>query len=255
MQGAGPTSPSQDLSSLPEKSTPFRPLLQFLSAALLGGVFVTLPLARLLDPRGAPLALLLYAIVVLAAGWLLFRTYPHRRLGFANIVTLFRATLICALAAPLAHWGVLVSDPSKAWIVVAIAGIALCLDGVDGFLARREGVVSRFGAGFDVEIDSILALSLAILLLQNEKAGWWVLALGLLRYLFVLAGYVLPWLRADLPERFSRKLVCVIQIGALVVLVSPLVDPPASTAVAALVSTMLVWSFLVDIVWLAGNRK
>lgn len=255
MQGAGPTSPSPELGSLPERSAPSRLVVRFMGAAALAGLAVTLPLAWLLDPAGAFAALGLYGLVIAVASWFLFRTYPHRRLGFANLVTLFRASLICALVAPLAHWGFLLTNPAGAWIVVAIAGFALCLDGVDGYLARREGVVSRFGASFDVEIDSILALSLAILLLQGGKAGWWVLALGVLRYLFVIAGYVLPWLRADLPERFSRKLICVIQIGALVVLASPLIAPSASAIIAALVSAMLVWSFAVDIIWLAGKRK
>jgi phosphatidylglycerophosphate synthase len=224
-------------------------------AAALGGVFVTYPIARHLHPAGVLPALTLYGLVVVVASWLLFRSYPHARLGFANIITLIRAMLICALAAPLAHWGLLEADPQRAWVVVAIASVALCLDGIDGYLARRQNVVSRFGAGFDVEIDSILALSLAILLFQNEKAGLWVLGLGVIRYLFVFAGYLLPWLRADLPPRFSRKLVCVIQIATLVLLVSPLVAPPSSVVIAALATAMLVWSFAVDVVWLAHNRR
>jgi hypothetical protein len=79
--------------------------------------------------------------------------------------------------------------------------------------------------------------------------------LGVIRYLFVFAGYLLPWLRADLPPRFSRKLVCVIQIATLVLLVSPLVAPPSSVVIAALATAMLVWSFAVDVVWLAHNRR
>lgn len=254
MQGAGPTSPSPELSSLSERSAPFKPLLQFVLAAIAGGVLITYPLARLFDPAGVPPAMALYATVVLVAASTLYRTYPHARLGYANIVTLLRAALICALAAPLVQWGLLEGEPLKAWIVVAISGVALCLDGIDGYLARREGVVSRFGAGFDVEIDSILAVSLALLLFGSEKAGVWVLGLGVIRYVFVFAGYLLPWLRADLPPRFSRKLVCVIQIATLVVLVSPLVEPPASAVIAALATVMLVWSFAVDIIWLARNR-
>lgn len=254
MQGACPTSPSSELGSLPEKSAPHKPLLSFLSAATLGGLLITLPLAGLLHPPGLPPALILYALVVAVAGWMLLRHYPHARLGVANVITLSRAALICALAAPMAHWGMLEADPGKAWIVVAIASFALCLDGVDGFMARREGLVSRFGAGFDVEIDSILALSLALLVFLNEKAGIWVLGLGLIRYFFVAAGSLLAWMRADLPPRFSRKLVCVVQIAALVLLVSPLVEPPASVLIAALTTAMLVWSFAVDLVWLLRNR-
>ena len=78
-------------------------------------------------------------------------------------------------------------------------------------------------------------------------AGPWVLLLGGMRYLFVLAAFVLPWLAAPLPQRFRRKLVCVIQIGALVILLAPVVMPPVSVGLALVALALLTWSFAADV--------
>jgi len=86
------------------------------------------------------------------------------------------------------------------WTVVAIAVIGVALDGVDGRLARSRNTSSDFGARFDMEIDALLILVLAVLVWNLEKAGMWILAAGLLRYAFVLASYPLPWMERALPR-------------------------------------------------------
>jgi hypothetical protein len=86
------------------------------------------------------------------------------------------------------------------------------------------------------------------------KAGPWLLALGFLRYAWVLAGLVWPWLNGPLPERFSRKAVFVVQIAALIALLAPVVLPPVSQAIAALALLPLLWSFAVDLRWRARHR-
>ena len=45
------------------------------------------------------------------------------------------------------------------------------LDGVDGWLARRRGMSSAFGARFDMEIDALLVQVLAILVWRYGKAA------------------------------------------------------------------------------------
>jgi len=135
-----------------------------------------------------------------------------------------------------------------------VALLALSLDGLDGWLARRSGLTSDFGARFDMEVDSVLALVLACHALANGKAGLWVLALGGMRYAYLAAGIGLPWLRKPLPQRFRRKTVCVLQIAVLIVLIAPGVTPPASTGLAVAATLLLTWSFAIDILWLARRR-
>lgn len=181
------------------------------------------------------------------AGTLLRVHHRHERMGLANIVTSARLGLVAVLV------GLLVAGNPLPYVVIGIATVALSLDGVDGFLARRQRLASRFGAGFDMEVDSLFGLVLAALATLGP-AGPLALALGLPRYLFGAAAVPLPWLSGPLPERYSRKVVCVIQLIALIVLQLPWL--PAGLAMALTVAAVAVvaWSFAVDVVHLARQR-
>ncbi|WP_019955705.1 CDP-alcohol phosphatidyltransferase family protein [Yoonia vestfoldensis] len=184
----------------------------------------------------------------------LIRHYPHERLGLCNVVTHFRATLTAGLAAVLPTAQALTTDPVLAWSVVAIATIALACDGIDGWAARRSGLASSLGARFDMEVDSLLALILALIVWQTGKVGDWVLFLGLMRYLFVAAMWLMPWLNRPTPQRFSGKLVCVIQIAALIALLAPVVTGLWAVGLAGTALALVIWSFGVDIRFLWQTR-
>ena len=164
------------------------------------------------------------------------------KIGPANQITLLRAVLVAGLAS----LGGQPATPVMAWRVVSIAIVAALLDGVDGWVARRTGTVSAFGTRFDMETDAALILVLAILLWQYGKAGPWVLLSGLLRYVFVAAGWLWPWMRSPLASTRRAKIICVVQIVALIVAIAPAVAPPASSLVAAVGLLALCYSFLVD---------
>lgn len=159
----------------------------------------------------------------------------------ANTITALRLAIVLSL------WAV----PSSAgWTLVALATSGAVLDAIDGPVARRQGRTSAFGARFDMETDAFLILTLSILLWRHGKAGAWVIASGLLRYLFVAAGWIWPWMHAPLPESLRRKTVCVVQIVALIVALGPIVPPPVSAPIAAAALAILAWSFWLDIAWL-----
>jgi phosphatidylglycerophosphate synthase len=173
--------------------------------------------------------------------------YPHDRFGLCNLVTLLRAALVAGLIGLL--WvGV------HGWVVLALATLGLALDGVDGWLARREGLTSAFGARFDMETDAALALVLAAHVWMTGMTGAEVLILGLMRYVFVLGFWPFPWLAAPLPERFGRKLVCVVQIAALIVLQVPDLPRAMALMIAWPAVAALIWSFGRDMFWLWRNR-
>lgn len=180
--------------------------------------------------------------------------YPHARFGSCNGVTLFRAGLGASLLTPLlsgdagqAAWG--------GWAVALVALFALLLDGVDGWLARRQGLTSRFGARFDMEIDAALALMLALHAFADGMGGVVVLTLGVMRYVFVAASWVLPWMAAPLPDKFGRKVVCVIQIAALIALQVPILGSGAALGIAWGAVAALLWSFGRDTLWLWRHRS
>ena len=120
-------------------------------------------------------------------------------------------------------------------------------DGADGWLARRSGVASAFGARFDMEIDALLIMALAVLAWQHGKAGGWVLLSGLLRYAFVGCGWFAPWLERPLPPSRRRQAVCVLQILVLCAVVSPAVAASWSGPLAAAALAALTGSFLLGI--------
>ncbi|WP_237220301.1 hypothetical protein [Salipiger sp. CCB-MM3] len=99
-----------------------------------------------------------------------------------------------------------------------------------------------------------MPLLLAAVAWRSGAAGGWVLLLGGLRYLFVSASLLWPWLDAPLPQRFRRKLVCVVQIAVLAGLLAPIAGPPWSELAALLALALLAWSFALDVLWLARRR-
>ncbi|WP_079132362.1 CDP-alcohol phosphatidyltransferase family protein [Streptomyces nanshensis] len=165
-------------------------------------------------------------------------------LGPADLVTLSRAVLAGGTAALVADQG---RDASLV-VVAVVASAALVLDAVDGQVARRTGTSSGLGARFDMEVDAFLILVLSAFV--GLFVGLWVLAIGAIRYVFVAAQQVLPWLRGPLPPSRARKTVAALQGIALVVAGSGLVPGPVAVFVAGGALAALVWSFSRDIAWL-----
>lgn len=230
--------------------TPNPPRTGLLLAALAALIVLALG-ARWLDQSALGLALAcgLFAVVVATGLVHLPVHHPHRRFGAANQITLGRASLACALA------GTLPTAELPTWPLVAFAGVAAVLDAVDGWLARRSRLASPFGARFDMEIDALLILVLAILVWRLDRAGAWVLASGLMRYGFVIAALAWPWLAAPLPPSTRRKVVCVVQVVTLVVCLAPIVPDALARLIAAAGLIALTASFAVDIGWLYRQRS
>ncbi len=193
----------------------------------------------------------LFAIVVAFTLVLVHDHHPFARYGPANQITTLRAVLVALVAglvgeAPLPAVG--------AW-AAGLSVIAGMLDGIDGWLARRSRMASEFGARFDMEIDAALIMTLAILVWTHDKAGAWVVMSGLLRYLFLAAGWWWPWLRRPLPPVRRRQAICVVQIVALIFVMVPAVTPPVSIVLSAMALGALGYSFLVDILWLRRQDR
>jgi phosphatidylglycerophosphate synthase len=170
-------------------------------------------------------------------------------LGPADLVTLTRAALACALAALVTES--FLHEPASATIV-GLAVVALATDAVDGRVARSTGTTSRFGARLDGEVDAFLILVLSVYVAAEVQA--WVLAIGLARYLFAAAGWIWPWMRAQLPPRYWRKVVTAVQ-GIALTGAAAAVLPGWLTMVALVAAAaLLAESFGRDVVWLWRRR-
>lgn len=174
--------------------------------------------------------------------------FPGRGMGAANRVTLLRIVIALPVAG-LALQGAALSTPARWWIV-GLGTVALVLDGVDGWVARRTGTGTDFGARFDMETDALLLLVLSLLAWRSGQVGVWVLAIGALRYLFVAASYGVERLRRPLFPSLRRKVVCVVQGIALLVCIGPIVPTGLAQAVAGIALAALVVSFAIDTWWL-----
>jgi phosphatidylglycerophosphate synthase len=194
-------------------------------------------------PAMLRVAAAIYGAVMAFVLWSVARYHPHGRFGPANQVTVGRVVLT-ALAA-----GAIIERPTTAlaWWVIAWTTLACVLDGVDGWLARRTRLHSPFGARFDMEIDALLTLALALLVWRFGKAGLWIVACGLMRYAFVAARWIWPWLGGPLSPTRRGKTVAVLQFVGLGLALSPAIAPGASRVIAAATLAALAWSFAVDI--------
>ncbi len=203
------------------------------------------------------LAGLLYLGVAVLVVLRIAAFHPHRRFGAANGLTLARLVLTCLFAGLVGETAMTdgVLRDEEAWSFCTLGIFVLMLDGVDGYVARRSGLASAFGARFDMETDALFILVLSILAFTLQKAGAWVIAAGLLRYIYVAGGWLWPPLAHPLPDSARRKIVCVAQCGVLVMLLAPVITPPASAYAAAAALILLVYSFAVDVAWVIVHRN
>lgn len=210
-------------------------------AVVMLGALLLLPGGVFSAPASIAVSALVYAIMAVLIGH--FWTARRLPFGWPNRVTLVRAALVAALA------GTLVFPKAAGQHGAALAAVAiatLLLDGVDGWLARRTGSATAFGARFDMEVDALLILVLCLAVVLTGKAGPWVLAIGLMRYGFILAGYWWTALKAPLAPSRLRQGICVLQGLVLSLCLLPAVPPSWAAVMAALALGALAWSFVRD---------
>ena len=223
-------------------------LLLLLTAVALGNLFQPAP--------GFYPALTLLG---LSAGWVIHHFWPgNTDFGWANRITLARGVLVIALVSLAPFLGVASEASSQGnwlWLYVSLCLVALILDGVDGKVARATGTETDFGARFDMELDALFILGLCLAAISLDRAGAWVLALGLMRYGFMVAGAVWPLLNRPLPESFRRKTVCVWQLVTLMVALLPPTPDALAFWSLVLALALLCYSFGTDIRWLYQTRS
>jgi phosphatidylglycerophosphate synthase len=158
---------------------------------------------------------------------------PSGRFGFANAVTTLRLALVLALA--------LLPGTCAASRVIALLSVVLVLDLVDGWLARRCGDASAFGAHFDMETDALLVLVVTLRLWLVHGFGVWVLFSGLLRYLHVLGPWLRPGTSREAPRsRFGRYAFVSLMLGLCAGLALP---GAIGTSGVCLGTLAVTWSF------------
>ncbi len=230
-------------------------------SALRGGVITAtavgawvILLGAMLYASGTGLIVAIGGYALLAAIMLVGLVYSGiaAPFGAANTITLGRAGMIMILAGFAID--TIAYGSAVWWIAAGLATGAFLLDGVDGWAARRGGRCTGFGARFDMEVDAVFALVVAAVLWQAGKVGAWIMLIGALRYIFILAGAVFPTMLRPLPPSGRRRAVCAFQGGALCIALAPFVSAPVATGLAAMALLATASSFAIDTVWLLRRR-
>ena len=181
------------------------------------------------------ISLALFVVVMLAVRFGRNGAPPPGRLGAANAITLARLVVFAGLggfgAASLAfapEAGTALGH-ALSWAPALAYGLAALADGLDGFVARRTGTESAFGARLDAETDALgmaAASGIAVLIAGVLPLGY--LAAGFGRYLFGAALFAERRLGRGLsplpPSPFRRRLAG-FQMGLLAVCLAPGIEP------------------------------
>jgi phosphatidylglycerophosphate synthase len=181
----------------------------------------------------------------------LARALPHfgvDRLTMADQVTLARASLVAVVAALVADS---FAESVPVAILVSVAAVALVLDAVDGWVARRT-VTGSLGAKLDGEVDAFLILVLSVYVARS--AGAWVLLIGAARYAFAAGEWFLPWMREQLPPRYWRKFVAATQGIVLTVAAADVLPWVVTRVLLVGALVLLAESFGRDVRWLRIRR-
>ena len=190
----------------------------------------------------------LSGVALLSVAVLLWRSRgkyaPGGAFGPANAVTAIRCALTLALGLP--------DRGFSSAALAALVAFAWVLDGLDGWIARRRGLVSPFGAAFDLETDALLVLVATLQLWQRGRLGVWILVPGLLRYLYVLALAIMPPVAGQVPRSLLGRLAFVTLIAGLVAAFAR--ADAAGTALAVVGAAAVGASFAHSFAWSYRGR-
>ena len=177
------------------------------------------------------------------------RRHETLRFGPANAATAVRSTLVGLITGLVATS---FTGPISVPLLIGLTVPALALDAVDGWIARRTHSITELGARFDMEVDAFLLLVLSAYVSQD--LGWWAILIGVLRYAFVAAGWVLPWMTATLPPRYWRKVVTAAAGIGLTIAASAVAPRWVGLLATFLALSLLIESFGRDVLWLLRRR-
>jgi len=152
------------------------------------------------------------------------------------------------VAAPLAAWLILNQYDVEALCVFALAGLS---DAADGYLAKKFGLASRFGAWLDPIADKLLMLASYVSLTMVGAVPLWLTAMVIGRDIAIVLGvllarfFAMPLEVKPLMVGKASTVVQVLYIALVLLLLTLHEPPPALERIGEGAVTLLaVWSFL-----------
>lgn len=147
------------------------------------------------------------------------RTPWRDQWNIANAITTVRIVVV-----PFFAWALLVDGGGSTtwrWVAAALFALAASTDKLDGYLARKNGLVTDLGKLLDPIADKALIGTALVGLSIVGDLWWWVTALVLVRELGITVMRFAMLQRVVLPASRGGKIKTVLQSFALAVLLTP----------------------------------
>ncbi|MCH8542947.1 MAG: CDP-diacylglycerol--glycerol-3-phosphate 3-phosphatidyltransferase [Alcanivorax sp.] len=159
-------------------------------------------------------------------------------LNLPNIMTLARLASI-----PVFMLAFYMPGDWSAWIAAGIFVAAGITDILDGYLARRMQLTSRFGAFLDPVADKLMVAAALVLLVQNHATAWIAIPAVVIISREIAVSALREWMaeigaRAKVSVSWLGKVKTVVQIAAITAL---LVQTPGKTKAGELLMTPFLW--------------
>lgn len=176
------------------------------------------------------------AIVSFAIVWRLH--WPHlarvaRFGGYANALTASRLAIVLAVAAVMTR--------VPAALVLLVFAVNVALDVADGRVARRRAETTVFGSVLDRETDALFVLVAYLYFFLTQGVGAWVLAPGLMPYLYRLVARALRGRPIDEERQPLAVTLAGVNYGILLVAVAA--PPRLALALLAVSFIVVILSF------------
>ena len=154
--------------------------------------------------------------------------------GYANMLTFLRYILQLLIVVFSYIWPL--------WSLGLLFSIPVLLDGLDGYLARRFNHVTKFGALFDMETDSLFITLTGIILYKRNIVGGWILPAAYIRYFYVLLIAIFQL--KNIQEKRTRFGPFIAFIMFVSLILEFLFQSPATRIILFAASSMIVLSFI-----------
>lgn len=149
--------------------------------------------------------------------------------GLPNWITILRIVLLFLL---LLNRQTL----SDEWLFSGFLFV-ICLDGVDGYLARKLNQSSVVGGNLDMEADAFLVLAISWIHFEQARVDWWILIPAMLKYIYELTFF---WSRSK-SEALPKKVRATIAVIFFLSLALGFVLPPLFSIILLQCSAVLIY--------------
>jgi cardiolipin synthase len=130
-------------------------------------------------------------------------------MSLPNLITIGRILLV-----PLTVWLIVTNQFALAFVTFISAGVS---DAVDGFIAKRYGMITELGTYLDPIADKALLVSIYVSLGFQEHLPAWLVILVVSRDVLIVGGVVLAWI-VDRPMPMQPRIVSKINTAGQIVL-------------------------------------